>query len=90
MVTGIVKPCVVLLDPSALPEPLEPVEPLEPDPPPNPPPNPLPPIPPNWYPDEAAVFTPTIWPWLLTSGPPESPGWMSALVWISPVRCSDA
>lgn len=31
---------------------------------------------------------PITWPWELTSAPPESPGWMSALVWISPVSCS--
>ena len=33
---------------------------------------------------EAAVFMPTTSPWVLTSGPPESPGWMPALVWIRP------
>jgi hypothetical protein len=27
-------------------------------------------------------------PELVTSGPPESPDWMSAFVWIRPVRCA--
>ena len=32
---------------------------------------------------------PMTWPAELTSGPPESPGWIGALVWISPVSCSE-
>ena len=31
---------------------------------------------------------PITWPWLFTSGPPESPAWMFALVRIIPVSCS--
>ena len=42
----------------------------------------------NWVPLEAAVFMPITWPEELTSAPPESPGWMSALGSISPVSCS--
>ena len=38
---------------------------------------------------EPAVSMPMTWPAPLTSGPPESPGWMSALVWIRPVSCSE-
>ena len=37
---------------------------------------------------EAAVFMPTTSPEVLSSGPPESPGWMPALVWIRPCSCS--
>src|SRR5215470_12118260 len=72
---GIVKPCAVPPVPESaeLPEP----------------PKPLPPNPPNWNPDDAAVSTPLTWPWELTSGPPESPAWMSALDWISPDSCSE-
>ena len=32
------------------------------------------------------VTIPTTWPWLLTSGPPEFPGFTAASNWISPVR----
>src|ERR1700729_479734 len=34
----------------------------------------------NWKVDDPAVSTPTTWPLILTRGPPESPGWMSASV----------
>ena len=37
----------------------------------------------------AAVSMPTTCPAEFTSGPPESPGWMGASVWINPVRCSE-
>jgi len=37
---------------------------------------------------EAAVFMPRTSPSVLTSGPPESPGWMGALWPIIPVSCS--
>src|SRR5262249_39397360 len=43
----------------------------------------------NSTPCEAAVLTPMICPSVFTSGPPESPGWMPALWWISPVSCSE-
>src|SRR5499427_6075807 len=45
----------------------------------------------NWNPEEpdAAVSMPITLPVVLTSGPPESPGWMGALWWISPVSCSE-
>ena len=43
----------------------------------------------NCVPCEAAVLMPMIWPAVLTSGPPESPGWIPALWWMSPVSCSD-
>ena len=45
----------------------------------------------NWNekPAEAAVSTPRTWPEVLTSAPPESPGWMSALVSMRPLSCSD-
>ena len=36
-----------------------------------------------------AESTPITCPEALTSGPPESPGWMAALVWIMPVSCSE-
>ena len=39
--------------------------------------------------DEAAVFMPMTTPRIVTSGPPESPGWIGALVWMSPESCSD-
>ena len=39
-------------------------------------------------PCEAAVLMPMTCPAVLTSGPPESPGWMPALWWMSPVSCS--
>ncbi len=39
-------------------------------------------------PVEAAVSMPTTSPLVLTRGPPESPGWMPALVSISPLSCS--
>ena len=39
--------------------------------------------------DEAAVFIPMTTPRIVTSGPPESPGWIGALVWMSPESCSD-
>src|SRR5215831_545235 len=46
----------------------------------------------NWNPEplepDPAVSMPITWPVLLTSGPPESPGWMGALCRMSPVRCS--
>ncbi len=44
----------------------------------------------NWNPEEAeaAVSMPITLPVLLTSGPPESPGWMGAVWWISPVSRS--
>ena len=42
----------------------------------------------NWNPAEPAVFIPTTRPWLSTSGPPESPGWMSASVWSRPDKRS--
>jgi hypothetical protein len=40
----------------------------------------------SWLPDmaDAAVLTPITWPWVLMSGPPESPGSMPALVQIMP------
>ena len=43
----------------------------------------------NEKPLEAAVSMAMTWPVPLTSGPPESPGWMSALVWIRPPGCSE-
>ena len=45
----------------------------------------------NWKPveAEAAVSMPITLPVLLTSGPPESPGWMGALWWMSPVSRSE-
>src|ERR1051326_8873671 len=49
----------------------------------------------DWLPDEAwavleaAVLMPMTWPWVLASAPPESPGWMFALVSIIPARCSE-
>ncbi len=39
-------------------------------------------------PPEPAVSMPITWPLASTSGPPESPGWMPAFVWIRPVSCS--
>ena len=36
-----------------------------------------------------AVIMPTTWPSVLTSAPPESPGWMCAFVWIMPVSFSE-
>ena len=38
--------------------------------------------------DDPAVSMPSTWPWAFTNEPPESPGWMLALVWIRPLRCS--
>ncbi len=37
----------------------------------------------------AAVLMPTTSPLRFSSGPPESPGWMLALVWSTPTRRSD-
>src|SRR5215471_7055315 len=56
--------------------------------------DPLSPNPPNGSleppePDEAAVSTPITWPCEFTSGPPESPAWMSAFVSIKPDSRSD-
>src|ERR1700730_9295850 len=42
----------------------------------------------NRRPPEAAVSMPMTWPAALTRGPPESPGWMGAFIWMSPVRVS--
>ena len=39
-------------------------------------------------PTEPAVSIPITAPELSTSGPPESPGWIAALVWIKPESCS--
>ena len=36
----------------------------------------------------AAVSIPITWFELLRSGPPESPGWMAAFIWIIPERLS--
>src|SRR5579884_2190255 len=38
--------------------------------------------------EEAAVSIPMTWPFVLTKGPPESPGWIGALVSIMPFRVS--
>ena len=43
----------------------------------------------NWNPADPAVSIPITWPLSFTSGPPESPGWMSALVSMRPVRFSE-
>src|ERR1700733_9048388 len=43
----------------------------------------------NENPAEAAVSSPSTSPEVSTSGPPESPGWMSALDWIKPLSCSE-
>ena len=37
----------------------------------------------------AAVFIPTTLPSVFTSGPPESPGWIGADIWIMPCRVSE-
>ena len=42
----------------------------------------------NVVPREAAVSMPSTWPEVFTSAPPESPGWMSAFVSMSPLSCS--
>ena len=42
----------------------------------------------NEKPAEAAVSTPIDPPGASTRAPPESPGWMLASIWISPVSCS--
>ncbi len=42
----------------------------------------------NWKLCDAAVSMPTTLPVALTRGPPESPGWMLASVWMRPVSCS--
>ena len=42
----------------------------------------------NWNPLDAAVSMPMTTPSALTSGPPESPGFNEASVWMSPVSCS--
>src|SRR6266849_5515014 len=45
----------------------------------------------SWSPDpaDAAVLRPMTCPRALSSGPPESPAWMPALVRMSPVSCSE-
>ncbi len=43
----------------------------------------------NENPADAAVSTPITWPEVSTSAPPESPGWMLALVAIKPLNCSE-
>src|SRR5580693_9625505 len=95
---GIEKPWVALPvleldDPLSPDAPLLPEDPLSPLPnPPNPPNPPLPfsePPLPTEVPAEAAVSMPTTAPNWLTSGPPESPGWMSALDSIRPLSCSE-
>ena len=43
----------------------------------------------NWNPLDAAVSMPITTPWVLTRGPPESPGFRAASVWMSPVSCSE-
>jgi len=42
----------------------------------------------NWLLADAAVSIPMTLAELLTSGPPESPGWIGAFVWMSPDRLS--
>ncbi len=43
----------------------------------------------NWKPLEAAVSMPITTPCAVTSGPPESPGFSAASVWMRPVSCSE-
>ena len=44
----------------------------------------------SWVdPLDPAVSMPITWPWVLVSGPPESPGWIGALDWMSPLSRSE-
>ncbi|COY83621.1 Uncharacterised protein [Mycobacterium tuberculosis] len=44
----------------------------------------------SWKLSDAAVFIPTTCPRPLTTGPPESPGWIAASNWINPFNVSSA